>query len=257
MKVKFILLQWAMLLLLLNANAQQKKLSKHWSFQITTGAQFNYFTDEQPHRSISAGTNAQFRINYALKKGWGLFAEGGYAGTGGNLVSFTDNTFLGFDPTIQFKNGKQSDFVIHTLESSLGLSYTIPTKLSWKLKVYAAPQWNVNLGEWERYEKTGAMLTLKPTDPTVIGTIQGQQFTDLFEPYWFSALGGLQFELPIKRNAFLVDFRFVNGLSPARYDYSYINKSGIQGNIRTNSFRVAVGYLIPGHAAHKKTSSPK
>lgn len=237
-----------------NKTKEPKPLSKHWSFQATAGMQANYFTDEQPHSAVAVGFNGQFRINYAFKKKWGVFAEGGYAGNGGVLVSFTDATNLGFDPTIQFKNTKQSAFLIHSLESSLGLSYRETLKAGWKIRLYAAPQLAINLGEWEHYEKTGYMITPLPGQTPVIGTIEGRQYTDYFDPYWFNIMGGVQLELPVKRNAFLIDFRFVNGITPVRWDYSYIHSPGIQGNIRNNSFRLGVGYLLYGHASAKKTN---
>ncbi len=251
MKVRLFLLQCLITLICFHAYAQKRSLSKHWSFQLTSGTQFNYFTGQQPHRAISAGFNSQLRVNYALEKGWGLFAEGGYAGDGGNLVSFTDRTMFGFAPTIQFKNTKESVFLIHSGEAALGVSCVLPIKLDWKIRLYTAPLINVNFGEWENYQKTGALVAVATGDQTVISTINGHQYTNYFQPYWFSAMGGIQLELPIHRNAVLIDFRFVNGISTARFDYSYLNTPGIQGNIRTNSFRVAVGYLLHGFASRK------
>ena len=82
----------------------------------------------------------------------------------------------------------------------------------------------------------------------------------MFQPYWWSITGGLQIGLPIKKSQeLLIDFRFVNGISPVLYDYSYLGIPGIQGNLRTNSFRVGLGYSIPafGKRTKQKNNSNK
>ncbi|MFM9500738.1 hypothetical protein ACKI1Q_45140, partial [Streptomyces galilaeus] len=83
----------------------------------------------------------------------------------------------------------------------------------WNIRLYAAPQLAINLGEWEHYQKTGYMIAPSQGQIPVIGTIEGKQFTDYFEPYWFSIMGGARFELPLTHHAFLIDLRFVNGIT--------------------------------------------
>jgi len=221
-------------------------LQSRWSLGVSAGGNFNYFTDEQPHRAVSPGFNGQVRVDYNLNKklkNFSIIGSLGYAGTGGNLVSFYDQTFFGFDPTLSFKNVKQSTWVLHTLESSLGLSYKVPLKTAWKLQVYAAPVLSINMGEWERYQKTGNLLVVDGfPNGGIIGTVTNRQFTDKFEPYWWSVKAGAVLSLPLKKNMVTVDLGFVNGTSPANFGYSYINTPGIQGNIRTNSVRLAFGY---------------
>jgi hypothetical protein len=253
-------LQLKLLLLLIclqgHSIAQKTKPVPRWRLQVTAGSSFNYFTDEQPHTGINVGLTSHLQLNYALPKHFSLFAETGYAGTGGTLTSFKDDTWLGFPSTITFQNVKQSSYIIHSLESSVGAAYSFDVKGSWSVKVYVAPTLNVTLSEWESYEKTGNLLTTIADSRGVIGTISGNQYVDKFEPYWWGVTGGLQFNLPIKKlQAWVLDFRFVNGLSPVLFNYSYIGTQGIQGNLRTNSFRVGLGYSIP--AFGKKTKHKK
>lgn len=236
--------------------AQKTKPVPRWRLQATAGSAFNYFTDEQPHTGINVGLTAHVRLNYSLPKHFSLFAESGYAGTGGTLTSFKDDTWLGFDPSITFQNTKQSSYIIHSLESSVGAAYSIISKALWSVKVYVAPTLSLTLGEWENYEKTGNLLPGVSGSRGVIGTINGKQYVDKFEPYWWGVTSGIQIGLPVKKSQeILIDFRFVNGTSPVLFDYSYIGIPGIQGNIRTNSFRLGLGYSIPafGKKAKKET----
>ncbi len=234
--------------------AQSKLTYQKWQLQATAGSSVNYFTDEQPHRFNTTGYNAQVGINYNSNKHWSIFSEVGIAGTGGGLVSFQDDTYLGFDPTITFKNTKQSQYMIHAIDGKIGGGYTFNLKEGWKIKLYAAPSLSLNIGEWEKYEKTGYLaLPKNASSPGIIGTISNRQYTDKFQPYWYSIVGGTQIEIPFHKQFFLVDFRFVNGVSPVIFDYSYLNTPGIQGNLRTNSFRVSLGYMISAFGKkHKK-----
>lgn len=223
-----------------------------WHLQVTAGATLNYFTDEQPGTGYDVGGTAHLRLNYSSSKHFSFYAETGYAGTGGSLTKFTDNSWLGFDPTITFKNTKQSEYLIHSLESSVGAAYSISTKGLWSVKVYVAPTLNITTGETEHYEKTGNLISGISNSPGVIATITGDQFVDKFSPYWWGVTSGVQIGLPLmKSQELLIDFRFVGGLTPVLNDYSYIGAPGVSGNIRTNSFRVGVGYSIP--AFGKKT----
>ncbi|MES2332260.1 MAG: outer membrane beta-barrel protein [Bacteroidota bacterium] len=236
--------------------AQKTKPVPRWRLQATAGATFNYFTDEQPHTGMDVGATAQFRLNYSTSKHFSLYAETGYVAAGGSLTKFTDNTWLGFDPTITFKNAKQSNYLIHSLESSVGAAYSIVTKGLWSVKVYVAPTLNITTGETENYEKTGNLISGVSNSPGVVATINGNQYVDKFKPYWWSATGGLQIGLPVKKSQeILIDFRYVWGLSPVLDDYSYIGTSGVSGNIRTSSFRLGLGYSIPAFGKKNKPVS--
>lgn len=238
--------------------AQKTKPVPRWRLQATAGASFNYFTDEQPHTGINLGATTHLRLNYSLPKHFSLFAETGYAGTGGTLTTFKDDTYLGFDPSITFQNTRQSSYVINSLESSVGAAYSIVAKGLWSVKVYVAPTLNITVSEWEKYEKTGNLIPGVSNSRGVIATISGNQYVDKFEPYWWSVTAGLQFGLPIKKSQeILIDFRFVNGFTPVQYGNSYVGIPGIQGDIRTNSFRVGLGYSIPALGKKVKKQATK
>jgi len=99
--------------------------------------------------------------------------------------------------------------------------------------------------EREKYEKTGNLLPGVNNSRGVVATINGYQYVDKFEPYWWSVTSGLQIGLPVKGSQeILIDFRFVNGVTPMQYGNSYVGIPGIQGDIRTNSFRLGLGYSI-------------
>lgn len=221
-----------------------------WRLEATAGVSINYFTDEQPHTGMDVGGTSHLRLAYASSKHFSWYAETGYAATGGSLTKFTDLTSLGFDPTITFKNVKQSNYLIHSLESSVGAAYSVSTKGLWSVKVYVAPTLNITMGETENYEKTGNLLSGVDNFPGVIATINGNQYVDKFKPYYWGFTTGLQLSLPLnpkkaKQQDLLVDFRFVGGLTSVLDDYSYIGTTGVSGNIRTSSFRLGLGYSIP------------
>lgn len=238
--------------------AQKTKPVPRWRLQGTAGATFNYFTDEQPHTGINLGPTAHVRLNYSLPKHFSLYAETGYSGTGGTLTTFKDDTYLGFDPSITFQNTKQSSYLIHSLESSVGAAYSIVSKKLWSVKVYVAPTLNITLSEWEKYEKTGNLLPGVSNSRGVVATINGTQYVDKFEPYWWSVTSGLQFGLPVKGfQELLIDLRFVNGITPIQYGNSYLGIPGIQGDIRTNSFRLGFGYSIAAFGKKNKKEPAK
>lgn len=229
-----------------NLSTNSKSPKNHWSVDLLSGVQANYFTDEQPHHFITGGFNTTVQATRWFGNRWGISALAGYAGNGGGLVSFYDQTWLGFDPSITFKNVKQSTWVLHSLEQGIALNYKIRAKAGWGLELYGAPLLAINLAEWEKYEKTGDLLPQNGS-AGVIATITNRQYTDKFEPYWWSLRGGLRLSLPLKKHQFMIDAGFTNGITPANFSYSYINTAGIQGNIRTNSFKLAIGYRFGRH----------
>jgi len=238
--------------------AQKAKSDSQWRFQIGAGAAINYFTNEQPHTGINIGGIANVRLNYATSKHFSLYAETGYAAAGGSLTKFTDLSYLGFDPSITFKNAKQSSYLIHSLASSIGVGYTFFTKQNWTIKLYAAPTLNITLGETETYEKTGDLLPGVSNFSGIIATITGNQYVDKFSPYWWGLHSGIQFGLPLKNNQQLyIDFRYAGGLSPVLKDYSYIGTKGVSGDIRTNAFQIGVGYSLPAFVKKAKPTKNK
>lgn len=233
--------------------AQDAQPTSKWRLQANAGAAVNYFTNEQPHTGINIGFVSSLRLNYATSKHFGLYAETGYAGAGGSLTKFTDLSYLGFDPTITFTNVKNSSYLIHSLASSIGFYYTAVAKEKWSFKIYAAPTFNITLGETEQYEKTGNLLTGVSGFRGVIATINGNQYVDKFKPYWWGIQTGFLLGLPVKKSQELVlDFRYNGGLTSVLDDYSYIGTAGVSGNIRTNAFTLGLGYSIP--AFKKKTT---
>ena len=236
--------------------AQNAQPTPKWRAQVDAGASVNYFTNEQPHSGINIGFNSGLGLDFSTSKHFGLYARTGYSGAGGTLTTFTDLSYLGFDPTITFKNVKQSSYYIHSLASALGMFYTFQTKQMWSFKIYAAPTLNITLGESENYEKTGNLLTGVSNFPGIIATINGSQNVDKFSPYWWGIQSGVQFGLPLKKQQQLtLDFRFNGGLSSVLNDYSYIKTQGVSGNIRTSSFQVALGYSIPAFSKKKSTKT--
>lgn len=234
--------------------AQKAKPNPRWRFEVNAGAAVNYFTDEQPQTGMNVGGVANLRLNYATSEHFGLYVETGYAGSGGSLLKFTDMSYLGFDPTITFKNVKNSSYLLHSSVSSLGLYYQTYIDNNWSFKIYAAPTLSIVLGETEHYQKTGNLLAGVENFKGVIATINGNQYIDKFSPYWIGYHSGFQFTLPLKnKNEMSVDFRFNGGITPVLKDYSYIDVAGVTGDLRTESAQVTLGYSLPVFKRKVKT----
>lgn len=237
-----------------NAFAQNAKPDPRWRFEMNAGTVVNYFTNEQPQTGLNVGGVANLRLNYATSKHFGLYVETGYAGNGGSLLKFTDMSYLGFDPTITYKNVKNSSYLLHSLVSGMGLYYQTYYDNNWSLKIYAAPTFNVILGETEQYQKTGNLLAGVDNFKGIIATINGNQYIDKFSPYWVGYHSGFQFTFPLKnKNELSVDFRFNGGITPVLKDYSYIDVPGVTGDLRTESGQVTLGYTLPAFKKKTKT----
>jgi hypothetical protein len=239
----------------LTAQSNDIKANGKFSLALIAGIANNYFTNEQPLRSNSIGYAFNLRGKYKLKKKWGLQAEVIMASSGGKLLTFRDDTYLGFDPTITFKNSKLSDYHIHNVELAIAPTYNVKLNEKLSLDVYAGPSISILYNEWESYQKTGYLLVPSSSNPTgIIGTITNRQFVDYFEPYWFNIVGGVNLTLSVsKRGAFVMDYRFSNGITPVKFGQSYmVNNPIFRGNIRTNNFRLSLGYQYSFTKRNKK-----
>jgi hypothetical protein len=251
--VLFVLTLFATVDLLAQSN--DNKAVSRLSLGFTAGIANNYFTNEQPLRANSIGYAFNLRGKYKLKKNWGIQAEVIMASSGGKLLTFRDDTYLGFEPTITFKNSKLSDYHIHNVELAIAPTYNFKLNDKLSLDIYAGPSVSILYNEWESYQKTGFLLVPSTANPSgIIGTITNRQFVDYFEPYWFNIVGGANVSLSVsKRGAVVMDYRFANGITPVKFGQTYVTNNPLfRGNIRTNNFRLSLGYQYTFNKRNKK-----
>jgi hypothetical protein len=259
MKKISLILSFFSLLIAVHVDAQTDTTSKV-SLSLLGGVSNNYFTDEQPLRSNNIGYVVNGRVNYKINKHWGLQFDANIAASGGKLLTFRDDTYLGFDPSITFSNSKLSSYYIHNMEFGIAPRYSFGPFDNMLISVYAGPSISFVFNEFEKYEKTGYLLPPSATSTMgVMNTIRNRQFIDYFEPQWVSINSGLSLNYNVnKRGSILMDFRFSNGVTPVRFGQSYMTGNPLfRGNIRTNNVRIALGYTYSLNTKAFKSKNKK
>lgn len=206
-----------------------------WRIGFVNGAAINGFTQEQPHSGLAAAYNAHLFLDRMIGKSFFLRLTTGYSGYGGQLTTFKDDTRYGAVDMFAFKNVKQSDYILHTIDTWLGFYYQLPSQQAWKCNIGLGAGVANNFGEHESYTKTGQFIE------GVYGTVVGNQFTDRFEPLWYHANATAEILLPSNKINWVIQGSYVVGLTGVRKSYSYIEFPDVTGSIRTNSFQLKIG----------------
>lgn len=216
-------------------DSSNTKQNSRWRMGLVNGASINAFTQEQPHSGLAAAYNAHLFLDRMLGKSFFLRLTTGYSGYGGQLTTFKDDTRYGAENLFTFRNVKQSDYVLHTIDTWLGFYYEVPSKQAWKCNLGVGAGVANNFGEHESYTKTGEFIE------GVYGTVVGNQFTDRFEPYWYHANANAEIMLPSKKFNWVIQGSYIVGLTGVRKSYSYIEFPDVTGSIRSNAFQLKVG----------------
>ncbi|MBR2648218.1 MAG: outer membrane beta-barrel protein [Sediminibacterium sp.] len=212
-----------------------EKIESKWRLGFLNGLSINNFTSEQPHTGTTLSYNASLFADLQLGKGWFLRGYGGYAGFGGELVTFKDDTRYGQDNLFTFRNVKQSRYTLLSIDAGIAAFYQLPSKQPWKVQLGLGGGMANQFGEHEYYEKTGEFIT------GVYGTVTGNQFTNRFAANWWHADAHAALWLPAKKVNWTLSCSYLLGLTSVRPEYSYIEYAGVTGAIRTNSFQLKLG----------------
>ncbi len=238
---KLLFLSMLMVLVFGGLQAQQKSKTEpdrvKWRLGVVNGASFNGFTDEQPHSGFAVAYAAHLLGDWFVARNLFIRLTAGYSGYGGQLTTFKDDTRYGFDPMFTFKNVKQSQYILHALDTWLSLNYQIPSKQLWKCNLGLGAGMANNIGEYEQYTKTGEFVQ------GVYGTVNGNQYTDRFEPNWYHANANAEILLPAKKINWVLQGSYIVGLTGVRKNYSYIEYPGVTGSIRTSAFQLKLGII--------------
>lgn len=210
---------------------------------IAGGFSLNRFTKEQPQTGFNTGYTAGLLVNYKIVKGISFQLEFNSLQQGGQLIRFKDDTRFEIPESFDSKNVKNSSYRLNSIEIPLLINYTFKLKQAWKPSLYAGGSYAYTYNVSENYQKTGDLLPGEDIMATVSGS---QNVTDLFNRTRFNLIVGANIKLPLAERLMLIlDFRYLNGISPARADYSYMDKIGFGTNIRTNSFISKIGISMP------------
>jgi Outer membrane protein beta-barrel domain len=208
----------------------------------TSGGAVNRFTG-QPQAGLNTGYTGGLFGNYEVYRNLSLQLEGNYLQQGGQLITFKDDTRYGQEESFTTKNVKNSSYKIHSVEVPLLARYAFDVQQSWRPVVYLGGSAAFNVGVTERYQKTGDLLP----GEDIIATVRGHQAVEgMFEGTRFNAIAGAGLQLPLlSKLSLLVDCRYVLGLTPARKEYSYMEKAGFGTDIRSSSFIGRIGVAFP------------
>lgn len=209
----------------------------------SAGLSFNRFTKGQPHTGENTGYIAGLSINYKLIKSVSLQLEANFLQQGGRTVTFKDDTRFGLPESFETINVTNSTFKLNSIEIPLLINYTFEIRQTWKPSVYLGGSYAYAYNVTESYQKTGNLLPGEDIIATAAGT---RDATNQFNSSRVNFIVGANVKLPLtSKLALLIDLRYLNGLSPVRENYSYMEKAGFGSDIRSNSLISKIGVVLP------------
>lgn len=207
------------------------------------GLSLNRFSEGQPQTGVSVGYTGGVSLNYKMYQQWSIQIEANFLQQGGQLITFKDDTRLGLPEMFSTKNVRNSSVSFNSFEIPLLLQYAFKLKQSWYPQLYFGGSYAYNVNATDHYRKTGNLL---PGEDIIATVEDSENVTTLFKRERINLIVGANVHLPLCRGVkMLLDFRYMEGLSPAREHYSYIEKLGFGSDIRSSSFVSKLGIVIP------------
>jgi hypothetical protein len=210
---------------------------------IAGGISLNNFTHGQPQTGSNTGYTAGLSVNYRFYKELSVQVEANFLQQGGQLLTFKDDTRYGLPENFLTKNVKNSSISLNGLEIPLLVKYNFKLKQTWKPALYVGGSYIYNYNATDHYQKTGDLL---PGEDVIATVSDHQNVTSQYNESRLNFIVGANVHLPLFDNIkLLIDFRYLTGLSPARENYSYMEKAGFGSDIRANSFISKIGLIMP------------
>jgi hypothetical protein len=210
---------------------------------VSGGLVLNRFTKGQPNTGQNTGYTAGVAVSYKLYNNFGLQLEANFLQQGGTTITFKDDTRIGLPESFETKHVRYSSYAINSIEIPLLINYTFDIRKAWMPAVYAGGSYAYAYNITESYKKTGDLLTGEDVIATVSDT---RDASSEFKSSRLNFVAGANLKLPLTSKLFfLVDFRYINGLSPVRENYSYMEKIGFGSDLRSNSFVTRLGLVLP------------
>jgi hypothetical protein len=210
---------------------------------ISGGFSANRFASGQPHTGANTGYVAGLLLNYGIYKHFNIQLEANFLQQGGRLLSFKDDTRYGLPESFSTKNLKNSSVILNSLDIPLLLRYVFPLRKDWQPALYLGGSYSYNFNVTEHYQKTGYLL---PGEDIVATVADTENVTSMYNRNRLNVIVGADLRLPLFSTVkLLLDFRYMTGVTPARENYSYMEKVGFGSDIRSNSFVSKIGLIIP------------
>ncbi len=225
------------------SNVAPDSLENRFEIGITGGLSLNQFTKGQPHTSLNTGYTAGLSVNYKLFKNISLQLEANSLQQGGRMLLFRDDTRLGLPESFETKNVTNSSYALNSIEIPLLINYTFKIRPTWSPSVYVGGSYAHTYNVTESYQKTGDLL---PGEDIIVTASGSKNVTSSFNGGRINLIVGANIKLPLtSRLLLLIDMRYLEGLTSAIDNYSYMSKIGFGSDLRTNSFLSKVGIILP------------
>jgi hypothetical protein len=209
---------------------------------LSGGLALNRFTKGQPNTGQNTGYTAGVAVSYKLYNNFGLQLEANFLQQGGTTITFKDDTRIGLPESFETKHVRYSSYTINSIEIPLLINYTFAIRQSWMPTVYAGGSYAYAYNITESYKKTGNLLTGEDVIATVSDT---RDASSEFKSSRLNFVAGANLKMPLTPKLFfLLDLRYINGLSPVRENYSYMEKIGFGSDLRSNSFVTKLGLVL-------------
>ncbi|WP_158799671.1 outer membrane beta-barrel protein [Pedobacter sp. L105] len=210
---------------------------------VSGGVSLNQFTKGQPHTSLNTGYTAGLSVNYKLFKNISVQLEVNSLQQGGRMLRFIDDTSIGLPESFETKNVTNSSYVLNSIEIPFLINYTFKIKPTWAPSIYVGGSYAHTYNVTENYQKTGDLL---PGEDIIVTASDSRNVTSSFNGGRINLIFGANIKLPLtSRLLLLIDMRYLEGLTSAIDNYSYMNKVGFGSNLRTNSFLSKIGIILP------------
>ena len=207
------------------------------------GITLNQFSKGQPHVSQNTGYIAGLSVNYKVFNNFSLQLEVNATQQGGRLLQFVDRTWIGLPESFETKNVTNSSYALNAIDIPLLVNYTFALKTTWKPSLYVGGSYSYTHNVTEHYQKTANLL---PGEDIIATASGSKSSTSRFTTNRANLIVGANIKLPLtSKLLFLIDLRYMNGLTPAIKKFSYMDKVGFGTDLRTNSFVSKLGIIYP------------
>lgn len=207
-------------------------------FGIKAGTTLSSFSAEQPHTNFKPGLIVGGFISYDLSGNLALQLEPSYMQQGGSLVSIYDYlTFQVYDPPF-FIEVRDQKVTFHNIDIPLLLKYKKNIG-GLNLFVVAGPSIGLNFDAVTKNEVSARSLD---QIPIYYHFYEEDNITSSMKLLQYGATGGIGFETPIGKHTLVFDMKYRYGLNKTYPGYSYLGIYQVQGDLKTNSFYVTLGF---------------
>jgi hypothetical protein len=211
---------------------------KKIQFGIKVGTTLSKFSEEQPHTNFKPGLIVGGFVSYKLSNLLALQLEPSYMQQGGNLISVFDPTLLSYKDYPYSVEVKDQRITFHNIDIPLLLKVE-KNILGLNVFAVAGPSIGLNF-----YSKTENSVSARSNGdiPVYYDFYQEENITSNIKLLQYGVVGGIGFNTPIGKHTLIIDMKYKYGLNKTYKGYSYLGIPQVQGDLKTNSFYITLGF---------------